>query len=962
MSDGGDHLSVVAVGTDGEECAGSLECYMFNACGLRCHFDEVNHFILEKSPPFVCATETHLTFDIEDSEVSIENYIIHRLNSSSSHTGGVAFYIRRDFSHKIIDSYVLDKNLWLTIVQITIRSTNYTVIGLYHSPSSSDCEFLGKLEYWLEKLSTSSSVDNLLVIGDFNIDWEVEDTYKKRLQRITTDFNLHQKVLTSTRIWEGGHSLLDMVFTNNRDIEAKTLNEFKISDHETVAFCLPTNKIEYSKVVWLRPKIYDFELFNQTLDDKFKLYSYKNCDLDIKYKFFCDNIAATIDRVLPKKKIKLKNRYKGWFNISVLEAIKHRDQAYTNFKSNRSIEGWNEYKKERNNVVSVVRKEKRAHFESLIDFNRNNQVEMWKTLKRIVSNKPNNIISEVEFPGEIVHDQNLIAEKLNIFYINSIRDIYDSISQIDEQMQNHSDTYSRFVSFHLLNYEELKEIILSIRNKSSPDDIDINVILRHYESLKKPLLHCINSSLEKGMFPDCIKTSTIVPIKKVSNSNKAENLRPVNMLPTVEKILEKVVYIQLKNFITENNLLSSYQSGFREKYNCETALQFVINQWKKGRDQGRIISVVFMDLKRAFETIDREILVKKLRKIGFGGLVLHWIESYLTNRKQRVKVGEYISSELNNNLGVPQGSILGPLLFSLYINDFGGVLKRAGYHLFADDTLVFLESDSIVSSVDGMNEELKVIFKWMSSNKLKINVDKTKSMILCSKNMLKSYLENDSNSLAFNINNQNIETVTHYKYLGVVVDNELKFDKHIDYLCKKISKKIGFLSRVGRCLSMETRKIIYNTIVLPHFTYCCTLLFMANKTDVQRLQKLQNRGMRTILKCDFLTGTKSMLNSLQWMNVEQFIEFNTLILIYKIKNSMVPDYLNVFTKFEDVHNYNTRGKFDVILEHVNKQATHKSLFHRGITIFNNLEKKLKDITCLRKFKVELRNCYLKDSE
>ncbi len=417
-------------------------------------------------------------------------------------------------------------------------------------------------------------------------------------------------------------------------------------------------------------------------------------------------------------------------------------------------------------------------------------------------------------------------------------------------------------------------------------------------------------------------------------------------------------HIQLKEFTVENDLLSPFQSGFREKYNCETALQFIVNEWKKDRDRNKIITVVFMDLKRAFETINREKLLHKLEQMGFGNLVMQWIEGYLSERKQKVRIGEYVSSEVSNNFGVPQGSILGPLLFSLYINDFGNILNRARYHLFADDTLVYLESDNLTSLINEMNMELENISKWMSYNKLKINIDKTKCMILANRGIVENYLQNDIHNLSLNINQQNLEVVTQYKYLGIIIDNELKFEKHIDYLCKKISKKIGFLARVGRCLSLQTRKIIYNTIVLPHFTYGSTILFMANKTDLQRLQRLQNRGMRTILKCDFLTSTKFMLNTLEWLNVEQLVEFNTLILIYKIKNNMVPDYLNILTKFEQVHDFNTRGKANIILEHVNKEATHKSPFHRGITVFNKLEKRIKDASSLKKIKQELKTYYL----
>lgn len=294
-------------------------------------------------------------------------------------------------------------------------------------------------------------------------------------------------------------------------------------------------------------------------------------------------------------------------------------------------------------------------------------------------------------------------------------------------------------------------------------------------------------SLEKGLVPKQFKISTIVPVPKVPNTNKLDQLRPINMLPFCEKVLEIVVYNQLIKFITSNNILYNYQSGFRNSHSCETALQLVVSDMKSILDTTGVgICAVFIDLKRAFETIDRHILLLKLKKYGFNGTVFNWLENYLSNRYQRTKLNSEMSNPQLNDIGVPQGSVLGPLLFILYINDLGNVLSKCKIHLFADDTLIYFYGEDFVDVVDTMNRELHLLTERFKLNKLKVNELKSKYMFIGNNTLFGKFLSLD---VHIKLNNEKIEMVQEIKYLGFILDRELTFSKHVDYICRKIGKK-----------------------------------------------------------------------------------------------------------------------------------------------------------------------------
>lgn len=334
-----------------------------------------------------------------------------------------------------------------------------------------------------------------------------------------------------------------------------------------------------------------------------------------------------------------------------------------------------------------------------------------------------------------------------------------------------------------------------------------------------------------------------------------------------------------------------------------------------------------------------------MKKIGIEGNELKWYKSYLTNRTQTTIIGNTISQIKKNNLGVPQGSVSGAKLFNLYINDIETVIEHSQINMFADDTMIYIIGKDLKQMEQKMNEDLQNLEKWLSKMKLKINTEKTKYMIINRK---------AHDQLKLKMNNMEIENVKNIKYLGLIIDEKLDFKENFDYVCKKMAKKVGFLGRISKKLDIETKITIYKTIISPHLDYCSTILYLANETQLTKLQKIQNKAMRIILRLNRYTNIKLMQEMLRWQSVRQRLMYNTLIMIYKIEHNMMPQYLKkCISRVHETHNHNTRNKNDLKLPKYKKSKTQNNIFYSGIKEYNKLDKEVKEEIRFKVFKKKL---------
>jgi Reverse transcriptase (RNA-dependent DNA polymerase) len=413
---------------------------------------------------------------------------------------------------------------------------------------------------------------------------------------------------------------------------------------------------------------------------------------------------------------------------------------------------------------------------------------------------------------------------------------------------------------------------------------------------------------------------------------------PRNKLPVCDKILEKAVKVQLEEYLENNKIFNEKQSGFRKNHSCETSLNCDIVNWKQKMEENKIVVLVSIDLKRAFETIDRDLFLKKCVRYGFDEKSADWFKSYLSDRTQQTKIGDSISEALDIGIGIPQGAVLSCECFTLFINDICGTTKFADLSLFADDTTLSIACDDLQDGICKMNEDLERIHKWLCANKLSLNVKKTKALIISRKK-----IKNQSDKIELSINGEKIEIVKSLKLLGIIIDDRLDWGDNTDYLCKKMLKKFYILKRCEKKLNCYSKILFYNSLVAPHIDYCTTILFMMNDSQISEVQKIQNRFMRLILKMPFRTHIKDMIDMLQWMTVKQRIHFNTLKFIHRMEIGELPEYLtSKLVKKKDVQRYDLRRKNDFQLPNFTKDCTQDSLFYKGIQLYNQFKEKFRD--------------------
>jgi exonuclease III len=921
---------------------------------------ELINVITEIKPAIVCLSETRITNDITDKEIEIQGYSLALCESHSRHTGGCVIYVRNDIKFEIFENKNLNLKCWILGIKIKTSKGIFNVICLYRSPSSPQNTFLSAFDEWLENNVLNGQ--NFIIVGDFNIDIKKLSPVSQNLKEIIQSFGMKQHVKQFTRISKDSKTLIDLVISNQKNVTISMDNKLKISDHELIninckMFNVSLPREENDKIITIKQfKKINFSDVNNYLQQL----DWEGKDINEISDKFIKNIITGIEKFVPTiscRESKLTVN-EPWFDDFVKSARIRRNLAFHKAGITNKEEDWTLYRILRNVYTNILNDTKCKYYENKIDEVKNNSSEMWKTLKFII-NKDKPKLKNVELNINDEEKKN-VEQYMNKFYVNSVIDIVNSIPNVTQEDRDKL----RNIELNTLNNEKfefkeidiikLKKVLCSLnKNKCSSDIITADSLLKTFDVSGEKLLKIINGAIKNCEFPDCWKISTVIPIPKIKTPKEPQDLRPVNLLPIYEKILEIVLFEQLLDFVESNNILCENQSGFRKKFSCESSIQLVLSKWRSDGNDGNITIAVMLDFKRAFETIDRSILIQKLNKYGLGENSVRLIESYLENRKQKTRFMDKISDEILNELGVPQGSVMGPLLFILYINDLNLQLDDVFVNFFADDTLISASAKTYSEACEKINKSLDMLNIWIKVNKVKLNVSKSKCILITTSSYVKNKINNDSEKINVCIDGEVLEFVDEIKYLGIVIDSHLNFKSHISYIIKKIGSKINYLSRVGQFLSLWTKILIYKTIISPHFDYCSSILFDMNEENFKKLQKLQNRAMRVILQCHRLTPIIEMLNTLCWLSVKQRNAFHVLILVHKIVNKKCPEYLCNDLKFnKDVHSYNTRNAMDINIGKQNNVFFQRSLMVNGFKLFNSLAKDVRNLVDEKMFRRE----------
>ena len=671
------------------------------------------------------------------------------------------------------------------------------------------------------------------------------------------------------------------------------------------------------------------------------------------WKKWKDLFISVCDRHAPLKTKRTRPYKSPWITTVLKKRMNFRDRLKRKAIKTRDPSTWNQFRKTKNQVNREIKSAKKACYETVFNSCLKDQRKTWKTVNELTSRKSNKtVINEIQYQGHKSKSQADDAELLNTFFT----EIGPNLSR---HVENVDTTYEEFIcaTDKEFVFEETSSAhifsLLSKLCKSKATELD-NISAKLLRECPDSHTYIFNQSLLTGIFPDEWKSTRVTPLYKNSGKrNDPTNYRPISVIPVVAKIFERVVYDQLYHYLTENCNLSRYQSGFRSLHSTVTALLEATDTWAMNIDRGFVNAVVFLDLKKAFDTVDNNILLTKLQFYGIRGLCHKWFTSYLSNRTQTCLMNSFMSTPKLVKCGVPQGTILGPLLFLLYINDLPNCLYFSQPRMYADDTSLTFASADLKHIDDCLNYDLNRVYTWLSANKLALNLTKTEFMLVASRQKLSTFPEIPS----FSINDHPMEQVSSTKSLGVHIDQNMNWECHVQNICKKIASALGAIKRIRHLIPFNILINVYDALVQPHFNYCSVVWGNCGSGLSEKLQKLQNLAAPILMCSNYDSNIDELFRALGWRKLKYQRFESAAIMMYKSLHGMTPEYLSSrFVSRNDVTSYRLRNTENKLaLPQPRTNYLKKSFSYRGAGLWNSLSSDLRAATSLHNFKFNLRH-------
>ena len=629
------------------------------------------------------------------------------------------------------------------------------------------------------------------------------------------------------------------------------------------------------------------------------------------------------------------------------------------------------YKNYRNCLNRLKRKLKTDYYQNLCTSLKNNTKKLWEIVNHTLGKEKNKSCAveglkigsiTYENPMDISNGLASYFANVGLNYSNAITKSTVKITEYLKRLKKNEK--SMFLA--PTNKYEIAKLIGNLPNKNSSGyDLINNKLLKLIkDEVAKPLETIFNQSIACGIFPDKMKLAEIVPLYKTKSRTEPGNYRPISLLPTISKVLEKIMYKRTYKFLTENNQIYHSQYGFRAGHSCENAIGDLVSHVLKNQQQNKYTASLFLDLSKAFDTLNHDLLLQKLEIYGVRGTALNWFCSYLSGRKLRVKIKSNDGCTINHSKwhdythGTPQGSCLGPLLFLVFCNDLRLNLEYLSCIQFADDTTLYYADKSLDVLKCCIEHDLKIIMDWFRANSLTLNVEKTKYLLFAPTNKKKT--------INLMIDNCIIKPSNHTKFLGVILDDKLEWTHHVKNVLTKMKQNSSLMRLSRNILSKHGLKIVYYAHIYSHMTYCISVWgSMTNVTQMAKLTTQQNNCMRMLEKNLPLLQAYSKYKILR---LKKVIDLELCKLGFKVYHDLLPVNLLASLKCDatgttllKTHQYNTRRKKEINLPLVTNRNYHRSFLFQGIKRYSSLSNEIKNITDYNRFVNALKEEYCKQN-
>jgi hypothetical protein len=828
------------------------------------------------------------------SDMTPPGYKLHHV-PRNGRGGGIAVLLRSSFSVTPQDSFnaVSFESMRLAI---KIKSVTIHLVVIYRVPPSKknglhSNQFHQEFCDMVDHLSTLKG--NILIAGDFNIHWDKTESREMiELAEFIESHNLQQHIQDPTHI--KGHTI-DLIITRSDESLIKSVSvDTLFSDHHAVHCQLLVSKPPPVKktVSYRKIKSIDLDMLSNDIQSS-TLCSDTSNNLDGLVKQYDAVLRELLDTHAPlQSRTFVERPLVPWISDKIIEAKKIRRKCEKKWRKSGLTVHKEMYLVEKQRVKALMINAKKEHFKVQFQECAGDQARTFKVAEQILHRKGP--------PALPKHDslQSLVNEFSQFFAmkISRIRNLLDATSVSKDSPKIPSAfNGSKFTHFEPTTVEEITKIIKKSSNASCElDPLPTKLLHDSVLDILAPVITSIvNLSLDTGTVPDSLKAALVHPLlkKTLLDWDVLKNYRPVSNLAFVSKVIEKAVALQLFNHMATNDLLETFQSAYKHQHSTETALLRVVNDILRAIDSKEAVFLVLLDLSAAFDTLDHDLLLTLLKEtIGIDGNVLKWFTSYLTNRSQQITI-DSIKSAIHLLLyGVPQGSVLGPILFCIYILHIGNIVRRHGFqfHIYADDTQVYIgfkpaDVTCVLQKLELCIDEIRL---WMTGFKLKINDDKTEFMIISSKHIQKS-LENHT----LHVGSTEVSISKTVRNLGVMMDSVMNMDSQITSVCRSAYFQLRNIGAIRQYLTKDVAAQLIHSFVSSRLDYCNSLLYGISTKSLKRLKKVQNTAARILSLSGKYDHVTPLLKELHWLPMDLRIDFKILLLTYKSVNDLAPSYL-----------------------------------------------------------------------